>query len=62
VPDPKAKAAEYGCRLFESAEALVQSSEVDAVYVLTNMETHLQVSLFESYVRYWIAFFILNNH
>ena len=29
-------------RLFESAKALCASPDVDAVYVLTNMQTHLQ--------------------
>lgn len=42
VPDPAAKAKEFGCRLFESAKALCASPDVDAVYVLTNMQTHLQ--------------------
>lgn len=34
------QAAEYGCRLFDSAEELCASPEIDAVYILTNMETH----------------------
>ena len=42
VSSPQDKAAEYGCRLFESAEELCASSDIDVVYVLTNMETHLQ--------------------
>ena len=36
------KAQEFGCRNFESAEALVNHPEIDAVFVLTNLETHLQ--------------------
>ncbi|MCB1091696.1 MAG: Gfo/Idh/MocA family oxidoreductase [Verrucomicrobiae bacterium] len=35
------KAARFGCRVYESAEALVADSEVDAVFVLTNLETHV---------------------
>eukprot|EP00038_Savillea_parva_P026510 m.54765 g.54765 ORF g.54765 m.54765 type:complete len:341 (+) comp7556_c0_seq2:343-1365(+) len=42
VPDPAARAAAYGGRLFESAEALCTSPDVDAVLVLTNYETHLK--------------------
>ena len=34
------KASRFGCRRFDSAEALVNASEVDAVFVLTNLETH----------------------
>ena len=40
VPDPAAKAAEYGCALYDSAEDLVADPEIDAVFVLTNFETH----------------------
>lgn len=32
----------YGCRIYESAEALVNDSSVDAVFILTNLETHTQ--------------------
>eukprot|EP01065_Artemidia_motanka_P000135 TRINITY_DN10048_c0_g1_i3.p1 TRINITY_DN10048_c0_g1~~TRINITY_DN10048_c0_g1_i3.p1 ORF type:complete len:357 (+),score=80.65 TRINITY_DN10048_c0_g1_i3:287-1357(+) len=42
VPDPAARAQQYGCRLFDSAESLVQSSDIDCVFVLTNYETHLR--------------------
>lgn len=42
VSNPQAKADEYGCRLFDSVEELVASPDVDAIYVLTNMESHLQ--------------------
>lgn len=34
------KAERFGCRIFESAEALVTDPEVDAVLILTNLETH----------------------
>ncbi len=36
------RASEFGCRRFETPEALVASDDVDAVFVLTNLETHLQ--------------------
>jgi predicted dehydrogenase len=35
------RAAEFGCKTYSSAEALVSDPEVDAVSVLTNLETHL---------------------
>ena len=38
----KEKASRFGCRTFDSAEALVNDSDVDAVFVLTNLETHHQ--------------------
>jgi len=34
------KAARYGCRLYGSADDLVADPEIDAVFVLTNLETH----------------------
>jgi len=37
-----ARAEEFGCRFFETPEALVEDPTLDAVFVLTNMETHLQ--------------------
>lgn len=42
VPDPAAVAAKFGCALYESAEALVADPNIDAVFVLTNYETHEQ--------------------
>jgi len=36
------RAKEFGCRWFETPEALAADPEVDAVFVLTNLETHLQ--------------------
>lgn len=36
------RAAEFGCRWFETPEQLVAAPEVDAVFVLTNLETHLE--------------------
>lgn len=40
VADPAAVAARYGCRLYASPEALIDDPTTDAVFVLTNMETH----------------------
>ena len=34
------KAQLFGCIIYDSAEAIVSDPEVDAVFVLTNMETH----------------------
>ncbi len=34
------KARAFGCQTYESAEALVADPEIDAVFVLTNLETH----------------------
>lgn len=36
------RAARYGCRLFETPEELVGDPAIEAVFVLTNQETHLQ--------------------
>lgn len=36
------RAAEWGCKVYDSAEALVADPSVDAVFVLTNMESHLE--------------------
>lgn len=36
------RANEFGCRRFESPAALVNDPEVDAVFVLTNLESHLE--------------------
>jgi predicted dehydrogenase len=36
------RAAEFGCRNYASPEALVNDPAVDAVFVLTNLESHLQ--------------------
>lgn len=42
VPDAAARAAELGCALYPSAEALVADDAIEAVFVLTNYETHLR--------------------
>jgi predicted dehydrogenase len=36
------RAKEYGCKLYASAEDLVNDPEIEAVFVLTNLETHLK--------------------
>jgi predicted dehydrogenase len=38
----KQRAAEFGCRTYDTPEALVMDPAVDAVFVLTNLETHLE--------------------
>ncbi len=37
-----AKAAQFRCRTYESPEKLLMDSDVDVVFVLTNLETHYQ--------------------
>jgi len=44
VPDPLAKADEYGCKLYESAEAMAKDPSISAIYVLTNMESHCDLA------------------
>jgi predicted dehydrogenase len=39
------RAAQFGCKTYPSAEGLVSDPEVDAVCVLTNLETHLHYAL-----------------
>lgn len=41
----KVKAALYGCQTYESADELFNDSEIDAVFVLTNMETHCELTV-----------------
>lgn len=41
----KAKAAEYGCRTYETEEALLADPEIDAVFILTNVETHFRYAV-----------------
>ena len=38
----KEKAALFHCEIYESAEALVNDPEIDAVFILTNLETHCE--------------------
>ncbi len=39
------KAQQYGCATYESVEELLNDPKVDAVFVLTNMETHCQYTV-----------------
>jgi predicted dehydrogenase len=36
------RAGQYGCKWFETPDDLVRDPEIDAVFVLTNLETHLK--------------------
>ena len=39
-PRAESKAAHFGCRRYETAEELIADPDIDAVFVLTNLETH----------------------
>ena len=39
------KSGQFGCKIYPSAESLVSDPELDAVFILTNLETHLKYSL-----------------
>ena len=39
------RAEQFGCKRYETPEALVNDPAIDAVFVLTNLETHLQYTL-----------------
>ncbi len=39
------KALKFGCKTFHSVDALLSDPEVDAVFILTNMETHCEYTL-----------------
>lgn len=39
------KAERFGCRIYPSAEALVADPSLDAVFVLTNLETHAEFAI-----------------
>ncbi len=41
----KQKASQYGCKTYNSADELLQDPQVDAVFILTNMETHCEYTL-----------------
>jgi len=45
VTDPAAVAARYGTRLYGTTEQLVTDPDVDAVFVLTNMESHAELAI-----------------
>ena len=44
VPDPQARADAFGCALYPSAEALAMDPSIDAVFVLTSMESHCELA------------------
>ena len=39
------KAKQFGCKFFSTVEDLLNDPAVDAVFVLTNMETHCQYTV-----------------
>ncbi len=39
------KAAKYGCKTYKSEDDLLNDSEIDAVFILTNMETHCEYTI-----------------
>ncbi len=41
----EAKAKIFGCKTYKSAEALLNATEIDAVFILTNMETHCEYTV-----------------
>lgn len=41
----KVKAAQYGCQTYQSADELINDPEIDAIFVLTNMETHCELTV-----------------
>lgn len=41
----KAKATQFGCKTYDSVEILLADVSIDAVFVLTNMETHCEYTV-----------------
>ncbi len=39
------RAAEFGCRNYSTPEALVKDPNIDAIFVLTNLESHLEYTM-----------------
>ena len=39
------KAKKFGCKTYESVDTLLNDSEIDAVFILTNMETHCEYTI-----------------
>jgi len=39
------KAKKFGCKTYESVETLLNDSEIDIVFILTNMETHCEYTI-----------------
>ncbi|SVB96313.1 uncharacterized protein METZ01_LOCUS249167 [marine metagenome] len=40
-----AKAAKFDCKTYDSVDALLNDPEIDAVFILTNMETHCEYTI-----------------
>jgi len=45
VTDPAAVARSYNTKLYDSTDQLISDPDVDAVFVLTNMETHAELAI-----------------
>jgi predicted dehydrogenase len=41
----KTKAAKFGCKSYSTVDELLQDPKIDAVFILTNMETHCEYTL-----------------
>ncbi|MFY0654852.1 MAG: Gfo/Idh/MocA family oxidoreductase [Cyclobacteriaceae bacterium] len=41
----KIKAEKYGCKTYDSVEELLSDPDIDAVFILTNMETHCEYTI-----------------
>jgi len=41
----KAKAEQFGCKTYDSVDSLLADPNIDAVFVLTNMETHCEYTI-----------------
>ncbi|WP_422079485.1 Gfo/Idh/MocA family protein [Ulvibacterium sp.] len=41
----KVKAAQYGCKTYATADDLLNDPNIDAVFILTNMETHCEYTI-----------------
>jgi predicted dehydrogenase len=39
------KAEKFGCKTYDSVDALLRDPEIDAVFILTNMETHCEYTI-----------------
>ena len=39
------KAEKFGCKIYDSVDALLGDPEIDAVFILTNMETHCEYTI-----------------
>ncbi|MFT6370396.1 MAG: putative dehydrogenase, partial [Maribacter sp.] len=41
----QAKAKQFGCKAYKTVEELLADANIDAVFVLTNMETHCEYTV-----------------